>query len=165
MHFPSAKSSHVLNELRSNNMSTSTTWTSPDHSLKPYNGPPRNIAYIDQLHFPKDLQPKNYSIEGTHPDSRILFTNVRIIDAMGKEPYQGDVLITGIFLLQPYDMEYDLTMNRRTLHTRRHSSRKRRPIERPPRPRLLRQRTNPNPWAGRRTYTPELEWRRFGSTG
>ncbi|KAL3454075.1 hypothetical protein BJX65DRAFT_301865 [Aspergillus insuetus] len=76
-------------------MATSTTWRSPDHPLEPYSGPPRNIACIDQLHFPKNLQPKNYSIEGTHPDSRILFTDVRIIDATEKEPYRGDVLITG----------------------------------------------------------------------
>jgi hypothetical protein len=82
-------------------MSTSTTWTSPDHPLEPYTGAPRNIAYIDQLHFPKNLQPKNYSIAGTHPDSRILFTDVRIIDATGKEPYQGDVLITGVFRRRP----------------------------------------------------------------
>ncbi|KAJ3545456.1 hypothetical protein NM208_g2493 [Fusarium decemcellulare] len=43
----------------------------------------------------KDLQPKQYSIEGTHSRSRILFTNVKILDSTGQEPYAGDVLIEG----------------------------------------------------------------------
>ncbi|KAG0638209.1 hypothetical protein HOY80DRAFT_923177 [Tuber brumale] len=41
------------------------------------------------------LQPKNYEIAGTHPDSRILFRDVRILDSTGREPYPGDVLIKG----------------------------------------------------------------------
>lgn len=43
------------------------------------------------------LQPKNYEIAGTHPDSRILFRDVRILDSTGREPYPGDVLIKGTF--------------------------------------------------------------------
>ncbi|KAL4937849.1 hypothetical protein BDV06DRAFT_215567 [Aspergillus oleicola] len=73
----------------------SLSWTSPDYPLHPYNGPPRNVAYIDQLKFDEKLKPKDYSIAGTHPESRILVTDVKIIDATGREPYKGDVLITG----------------------------------------------------------------------
>jgi hypothetical protein len=69
--------------------------TSPDNLEQPYDGPPRNVAFIDQLDFDDKLQPKNYSIAGTSPDSRILITDVSIIDATGKEPYHGDVLIIG----------------------------------------------------------------------
>ncbi|KAL4922146.1 hypothetical protein BDW62DRAFT_173012 [Aspergillus aurantiobrunneus] len=75
------------------NMSLS--WTSPDYPLHPYDGAPRNVASIDQLQFDAKLQPKAYGIEGTHPESKILFTDVRILDATGKEPYHGDVLIAG----------------------------------------------------------------------
>ncbi|KAL3434034.1 hypothetical protein BDV09DRAFT_204998 [Aspergillus tetrazonus] len=71
------------------------TWSSPDYPLEPYNGPPRNIAYIEQLDFGKEVQPKPYNIAGTHPDSRILITDIKILDATGREPYHGDVLITG----------------------------------------------------------------------
>jgi hypothetical protein len=71
------------------------TWSSPDYPLEPYNGPPRNIAYIDQLDFGKEVQPKPYNIAGTHPDSRVLITDIKILDATGREPYHGDVLITG----------------------------------------------------------------------
>ena len=47
------------------------------------------------------LQPKNYEIAGTHPDSRILFRDVRILDSTGREPYPGDVLIKGSFAPLP----------------------------------------------------------------
>jgi hypothetical protein len=73
------------------------SWTSPDYPLEPYNGPPRNVAYIDQLKFDEKLQPKSYSIAGTHPESKVLITDIQIIDATGKAPYHGDVLITGTF--------------------------------------------------------------------
>ncbi|KAL6237974.1 hypothetical protein BDW75DRAFT_237845 [Aspergillus navahoensis] len=48
-----------------------------------------------QLNFDEKLQPKSYNIAGTYPDSRVLITDVRILDATGREPYHGDVLITG----------------------------------------------------------------------
>lgn len=70
-------------------------WTSPAYQHTPYEGPPRNVATIDALSFPKHLQPKAYDIEGTHPDSKILFLDVSILDASGKLPYRGDVLIEG----------------------------------------------------------------------
>lgn len=61
----------------------------------PYKGPPRNIAYIEAMRLDPDLQPKEYSIAGTPSDSKILFTDVQILDSTGKEPYRGDVLIEG----------------------------------------------------------------------
>lgn len=70
-------------------------WTSPDYVLEPYDGPPRNIEYIDAIKFDPSLQPKAYEILGTHKDSTVLFLDVEIIDATGKPPYRGDVLIRG----------------------------------------------------------------------
>ena len=61
---------------------------------------PRNIASIDAIKFDANLQPKNYEIAGTHPDSKILFLDVNILDSTGKEPYNGDVLIEGICYIQ-----------------------------------------------------------------
>ncbi|MCJ1358174.1 MAG: hypothetical protein MMC33_008172 [Icmadophila ericetorum] len=60
-----------------------------------YRGLPRNIRTIDALDFDPSLQPKNYEIAGTHPESRILFLNVNILDSTGKDPYLGDALIEG----------------------------------------------------------------------
>lgn len=71
------------------------SWTSPAHQLEPYDGPPRNLAYIDNVKFDSSLKPKDYDIAGTHPDSKILFLDVEILDATGKLPYRGDVLIEG----------------------------------------------------------------------
>lgn len=70
-------------------------WTSPERQLDPYDGPPRNLAYIKEIKFDASLQPKRYEIAGTHPDSRILFADVKILEGSGKLPYQGDVLIKG----------------------------------------------------------------------
>lgn len=64
-------------------------------SSEPYTGPPRNLKNINDIHFDKNLQSKNYNILGTHSESRILFTDVNILDSTGKEPYHGDVLIEG----------------------------------------------------------------------
>ena len=71
-------------------------WTSPARELDPYEGPPRNIAFIDAVNFDANLQPKKYEIAGTHPESRILFADVKILEASGKLPYDGDVLIEGM---------------------------------------------------------------------
>lgn len=35
------------------------------------------------------------SIFGTHPESKILFTDVNILDSTGRDPYRGDVLMEG----------------------------------------------------------------------
>lgn len=58
-------------------------------------GRPRNIDPIDAIKFDENLQPKHYNIIGTHEDSKILFTDVKILDSTGAEPYHGDVLIEG----------------------------------------------------------------------
>ena len=68
---------------------------SPDCVLEPYNGPPRNLHSIDSLQFDPSLQPKTYDIEGTHPSSIILISDVEILDCTGRLPYRGDVLIKG----------------------------------------------------------------------
>lgn len=58
-----------------------------------YQGPPRNLEYINQISFDTSLQPKHYEMLGTHPDSKILFLDVNILDSTGADPYRGDVLI------------------------------------------------------------------------
>lgn len=60
-----------------------------------YSGPPRNVKSINDIKFEGSLQPKAYNILGTHPESRILFTDVSILDSTGRDPYPGDVLIEG----------------------------------------------------------------------
>lgn len=60
-----------------------------------YQGPPRNVSPINAINFDKSLQPKEYKILGTHPESKILFTGVNILDSTGRDPYPGDVLIEG----------------------------------------------------------------------
>jgi hypothetical protein len=72
---------------------------SADYPIDDYDGPPRNIAYIDQLDFNSDLQPVNYEIAGTPASSRVLILDVEILEATGREPYRGDVLVVG--KLQP----------------------------------------------------------------
>lgn len=62
---------------------------------KPYQGFPRNVAYIDNLKLDPELQPKKYELSGTHEDSKILFTDVNILDSTGQDPYRGDVFIEG----------------------------------------------------------------------
>ena len=77
---------------------TNMSWMSPDYPADDYSGPPRNIAYIDQLDFDPALQPANYEIAGTSGSSKILILDVEILEATGREPYRGDVLILGVSL-------------------------------------------------------------------
>jgi hypothetical protein len=49
----------------------------------------------DSVHFHPSLAPKKYSIEGTDPDSKILFQDVTILDSTGRQPYKGHVYIEG----------------------------------------------------------------------
>ncbi|KAJ9158220.1 Composite domain of metallo-dependent hydrolase [Coniochaeta hoffmannii] len=56
---------------------------------------PRNVAYIENLRLDPELQPAKYELAGTHPESKILITDVKILDSTGREPYRGDVLIQG----------------------------------------------------------------------
>jgi hypothetical protein len=72
------------------------SWTVDVETPPPsYKGPPRNVAAIDALRFDPSLQPPKYEILGTHPESKILITDINIIDSTGKEPYHGDVFIEG----------------------------------------------------------------------
>jgi hypothetical protein len=64
-----------------------------------YRGVPRNIKPIEEIKWDDSLQPKEYEIFGTHPESRILFLDVNILDSTGADPYRGDVLITGKAIL------------------------------------------------------------------
>jgi hypothetical protein len=58
---------------------------------------PRNVAYIENLKLNPELQPTKYELAGTHAESKILITDVKILDSTGREPYRGDVLIQGMF--------------------------------------------------------------------
>ncbi|KAB8073050.1 hypothetical protein BDV29DRAFT_157961 [Aspergillus leporis] len=71
------------------------SWMSLDQSLELYSGPPRNVAFIDNLAFDPKLQPREYQIAETSSSSKILIHDVNIFDTTGREPYRGDVLIIG----------------------------------------------------------------------
>lgn len=71
------------------------SWSSLLSQSQPYDGPPRNIATINAVNFDESLQPKDYKILGTHPESRTLFSDVSILDSTGRMPYKGDVFIEG----------------------------------------------------------------------
>ncbi|KAJ9401030.1 hypothetical protein DTO282F9_1978 [Paecilomyces variotii] len=71
------------------------SWAESASKLEKYDGPPRNVKYIEELNFDKGVKPKEYQIRGTNPDSKILILDVEIIDSTGKEPYRGDVYIEG----------------------------------------------------------------------
>lgn len=73
------------------------SWAESASKLEKYDGPPRNVKYIEELNFDKGVKPKEYQIRGTNPDSKILILDVEIIDSTGKEPYRGDVYIEGIW--------------------------------------------------------------------
>ena len=60
-----------------------------------YQGSPRNVATINAVNFDKALQPNAYKLLGTHPESKIFFTDVNILDSTGRAPYRGDVPIEG----------------------------------------------------------------------
>ena len=49
----------------------------------------------DLVQFDKSLTPKKYEIQGTDPNSKVLFTNVNIIDSTGADAFNGDVYIEG----------------------------------------------------------------------
>ncbi|CAI7615648.1 unnamed protein product [Penicillium bialowiezense] len=74
---------------------TKVSWMSADCPIDDYNGPPRNVRYIEQLDFDSDLQPPNYEIAGTASSSKIMILDVEILEATGREPYRGDVLVSG----------------------------------------------------------------------
>jgi hypothetical protein len=76
-------------------MSPSISWLEDrDTTVSSYKGVPRNIEPINEVKWDDSLQPKQYEIYGTHPESKILFLDVKILDSTGAEPYHGDVFIT-----------------------------------------------------------------------
>jgi hypothetical protein len=75
--------------------SRTASFSERDTPTAPYSGPPRNVTGINAINFSSSLKPKEYQILGTHPDSRILFLDVNILDSTGSEPFKGDVLIEG----------------------------------------------------------------------
>lgn len=81
---------------------THVSWISPDYPQDTYDGPPRNVAYIEHLNFDPSLQPKHYEISGTNSRSRILILDVEILEATGQPPYRGDVLIIGAPPILPF---------------------------------------------------------------
>lgn len=95
-HIPPCVSSSIRLYYTAAKMGSLTqSWMSPDYPLEPYDGPPRNVAFIDNLSFDPKLQPKQYDIAGTPPGSKILILDVNVLDATGAQPYRGDVLIIG----------------------------------------------------------------------
>jgi hypothetical protein len=75
---------------------------------------PRNVAYIENLKLDPELQPAKYELTGTHPESTILITDVKILDSTGREPYRGDVLIRGMHGLTEVLMSKSKTLTNRT---------------------------------------------------
>jgi hypothetical protein len=73
------------------------SWPAVDVAPKPHHGLPRNVQAIHDIEWDKGLQPQSYSIFGTHPESKILFLDVNILDSTGREPYRGDVFIQGSY--------------------------------------------------------------------
>lgn len=49
----------------------------------------------DCVEWDASLKPKDYTIKGTDPNSKILFRDVNILDSTGADPYKGDVYIEG----------------------------------------------------------------------
>lgn len=45
----------------------------------------------DCVQWDPSLKPKNYTIKGTDPDSKVLFRDVNILDSTGADPFKGDV--------------------------------------------------------------------------
>jgi hypothetical protein len=89
-----------------------------------YKGTPRNVKSVNEIEWDKALQPKSYSIFGTHSESRILFLDVNILDSTGKEPFRGDVLIEGK-LLSSVQTTQTKPLCRTALFIRGQSSRRR----------------------------------------
>lgn len=124
----------------------------------PSSGRPRNIDPINSLNFPSHLQPERYEIQGTHPESKILFTDVNILDSTGREPYHGDVLIEGTCKLCQRWLEL-LTLYQRRAHSGGGACcKQRRPYQRRSGSRVQRPGSNTHVGSGRRPRSLHLEW-------
>jgi hypothetical protein len=125
--------------------------------------PPRNVEWIEQVEWDSSLQPKDYEIQGTHPDSKILFLNVNILDSTGREPYLGDVLIQGQRHASRSSKSINESINtndRSNNHRRWDCTQCRRTQQRPQSPSLPRSRTHFDVGFGRRSHTLHMERRR-----
>jgi hypothetical protein len=89
-------------------------WPAADVESKPYQGPPRNVETIRKVAWDNSLQPQKYSIFGTHPESKILFLDVNILDSTGRDPYRGDVFIQGSYKTDQLNKEL-IRCHRRTI--------------------------------------------------
>ncbi|KAK5171458.1 uncharacterized protein LTR77_004603 [Saxophila tyrrhenica] len=49
----------------------------------------------DYVQWDPSLKPKNYTMKGTDPNSKVLFRDVNILDSTGANPFKGDVYIEG----------------------------------------------------------------------
>jgi hypothetical protein len=49
----------------------------------------------DEVHFDPSLKPKDYTIKGTDPNSKVLFRDVNILDSTGADLFRGSVYIEG----------------------------------------------------------------------
>jgi hypothetical protein len=81
--------------------------TEADTPPPEYNGPPRNLESIRNLHFDPSLQPTKYEMLGTHAESQVLFLDVNILDSTGREPFHGDVYVEGMLHNDP---PFDVTL-------------------------------------------------------
>ena len=136
-------------------------WTSPAHQPEPYDGPPRNIAYIDAVKFDESLQPKNYEILGTHPDSKLLFVDVNILEATGKLIYQGDVYIEGEWNNNDSHRNQMLTGDfRGTNQGGWRCAEQGRAAKKSQSASISRTAANSHAWPGRRPHPLYMEWRR-----
>ena len=101
-------------------VSASPSWAGSAAKLEPYTGPPRNVGWIDAIQFDESLAPPKYEIFGTDPKSKILITDVNILDSTGREPFKGDVLIEGMPLLEQMHLHIVVAkiwpVTRSTLH-------------------------------------------------
>lgn len=118
---------------------------------------PRNIESINQVQWDASLQPKDYDIYGTHPDSKILFVGVNILDSTGREPYLGDVLIEGKSLCAYATITHAHNL-RSTHHACREGSQVGRVDQGPKSSCIPWQRAHTDVRSWRRPHTFHLEW-------
>ncbi|KAF6219060.1 hypothetical protein HO133_005604 [Letharia lupina] len=69
--------------------------TDTSNGLSSHRSSGRKLNPQDDLRFDPKLKPKTYLMEGTRPDSKVLFLEVNILDSTGADPYHGDVYIEG----------------------------------------------------------------------
>lgn len=81
--------------MPSSTINPEVSWAHSMGNLEPYEGPPRNVQFIDAIKLDEKLKPNGYEIHGAHSEAKTLILDAQILDSTGKEPYRGDVLIEG----------------------------------------------------------------------